>query len=142
MSVLSDLYVSAPDLAIDYDDLEAQQTFPDSDREQFKGLTVLELSTLWAIIRKKSWDVSQMRGFEKILMRDGGERLIYRLPDAFLSVVSDLDDPAAGAAAEKWAQTDELRCAAADVRPVIDALGRLAGVARQSGRGVYIWNCL
>ena len=51
MSVLSDIYISRNSEAVKYD------TTPDSfaERAQYKGMTPLELSTLWAIMRGAEW---------------------------------------------------------------------------------------
>jgi hypothetical protein len=139
MSLLADLYISTPALAAAYD---KNQNAPQEDRAQYKGFTPLELSVLQSLIEGWEWDVSMMDSFTRILERDGGERLIHQLPDGFLERLASLDDAAVTAASEAWAQTEELACAPAGVRPAIADLRRLAQRARSSGRGVFLWNCV
>ena len=72
MSVLSDIYISREDEAVKYD--TAPATF--AERAQFTGMTPLEYSTLWAIMRGIAWQASSMRDFPCLLQKDGGERLV------------------------------------------------------------------
>jgi hypothetical protein len=139
MSLLCDLYVSTPDRALSYDE---QQDVPDSERAQLTSLTFLEFSTLWAIIQGQPWDDPHMNGFEKLFDTEDGERAIYRFPAELVTLAASLDETSAAKAAEAWAQTDELHCSAADIRHVIDDLSRVSRVAQQSGRSLYLWNCL
>jgi hypothetical protein len=77
MSVQADIYVSRDDEeAIRYNSEPA--TF--KDREQYTSFTELELSTLWAKVRGIEWDVNSLDEFHTVLVQDGGERIIKRLP--------------------------------------------------------------
>src|SRR5882672_288942 len=82
MSVIADFYVSAADHAIVYDNPDEQATFL---RARHNGITPLEVSTLWAAINGRAWDVAIMEEFECVLERDRGERLIHQLPHDFLT---------------------------------------------------------
>jgi len=140
MSLLAVLYLSQGDQeAVKYD------SEPDafSDREQYTSFTELELSTLWAKMRGIDWDVSSLDGFRpSVLLEDGGERTIQRLPAAMTTELAGLTPEQISAAAAKWATTDELACEPSDVQPIIEGLVRLAKNASQTGRNIYLWNCV
>jgi hypothetical protein len=139
MSVQADIFVSP-------DDKEAARynREPDTfrDRQQYTSFTVLELSTLWAKIRGIEWDVSSLDEFPTVLVQDGGERSISRLPSAMAVELARLTPEQISIAATKWAATDELACESADVQPIIEGLVRLAKTASETGRNIYFWNCV
>ena len=138
MGVLSDIYVSRDDDALKYD------TAPDQFRErcQYKGITVLEFSTLWSIMRGIEWDVGLMDEFPCLLQIDGGERLIQRFPLAMVSELAGLSSDRIGTVTTAWAATEELNCDPTDIRSVVDDLVRLSRKADETGQGLYLWNCV
>ena len=139
MSVQADIYVSRNDEeAIQYDSEPA--TF--KDREQYTSFTALELSTLWAEIRGIEWDVSSLDEFHTVLVQDGGERTIKRLPKPMAVELAGLTPEQISIAATKWAATEEMHCETADVQPIVEGLVRLAKAASETGRNVYFWNCV
>jgi hypothetical protein len=140
MGVLSDLYLSTPDLAAGYgENLEV----PAGERAEFKRLTFLEFSMLWAIMEGVPWEEDRhMDVFEMVASRDDGGEMIFRFPEEFIATASTVEPAHAAAAAEAWSQTEELACTAGDIRPAIDELIRLARLALQSGKSVYLWNCV
>lgn len=139
MSVQADLYVSRDDQdAIRYDSEPA--TF--EDREQYPSFTELELSTLWAKMMGIEWDVNSLDEFHTVLVQDGGERTIKRLPASMAIELARLTPDQISTAATKWAATDEMACEAADVQPIIEGLVRLAKRASATGRSIYFWNCV
>ena len=138
MSVLSDIYVSTDTEAVKYD--TAPDTF--TERAQFKGMTPLELSTLWSIMRGVAWDVTMMAEFGCLLQIDGGERLIHSFPAAMVKSLGQLTEEQMRDFSAKWAATDELACSPSDIQPVVEEMSRLARAAGNSGRGLFIWNCV
>ncbi len=138
MSVLSDIYISRDDEAVKYD--TAPATF--AERAQFTGITSLEYSTLWAIMRGVQWQASPMREFPCLLQKDGGERLVHGFPAEMLAALGQLTPDKIREVAGKWAATDELACSPSDIQPVIEAFVRLARSATASGRSLYLWNCV
>jgi hypothetical protein len=139
MSVLTDLYLAEPKHAKDYD---VGQKCPEVDRAQYKGITTLELSTLWAIIQKKEWDVAMMDEFPQIMIVDGGQRLIFEIPHSAMECFALLPDSGIGGAADAWSKTDELGCEADDIRPVIEEIVRLSKSGRETKRSLYLWICV
>ena len=140
MSILADLYVSTPDKALAYDEV---QEAPEGERAELTGFTSIEFSTLWAIIEGKAWEEAHMDAFETVLEKNGGERMISLVPGKLVELAAALDDAGIAAAAEEWAQTDELEhCEPEELMTVIEELRRVARVAKESGRGLYLWNCI
>jgi hypothetical protein len=139
MSLLAELYLSRGDQeAIKYD--TEPGTF--KDREQYSSFTELELSTLLAGIRGIEWDVNLVDEFPSVLLEDGGERTIHRVPTAMTAALAGLTPEQISTAATKWAATDELACEPSNVQPIIEGLVRLAKNASETGRNIYLWNCV
>ena len=137
MGVLADIYISPDGDAARYD---GRPEWPGGDRVQYKGVTPLELSTLWAIVRSREWDISMMKKFPCILEVDGGGRLIHKLPAAMLADLVTVAPERLEDVSRRWATTDELCWPQRDAREVIDDLLRLARRAAETGRGVFLWN--
>jgi hypothetical protein len=141
MSLLSDIYISSDEEAVKYD--PAPATF--AERAQYKGVSPLELSTLWAIMQGIKWDVASMDEFKCLFVIEGGERLVHSFPPTMLTALCQLTPDQIREISGKWAETDELACAGADIRdiqPVVEDMARLARLAAPSGRGLYLWNCV
>jgi hypothetical protein len=138
MGVLADIYISRNDEARGYD--KTPDRF--ANRAQYKGFTPLELSTLWSLMRGTEWDIALMEEFPCLLQVDGGERLIHGLPATMISDLSRLTPEQIATLSPKWAGTEELCWSPDDAREVIESLVRLARDATESGRGLYLWNCV
>jgi hypothetical protein len=138
MGIPADFYVSRDDEAVKYD------TVPDqfADRAQFKGITSLEPSTLWAIMRGTEWDVADLDEFACWLEKDEGGVLIHGFPEAMVSDLQRLSSDQIRDVSAKWAATDELACPPDDIRPEVEALVRLSRLAAGSNRKLYLWNCV
>ncbi len=138
MSILSDIYISRDTEAVKYD------TTPDifTERAQFNGMTPLELSMLWAIMRGSDWDVAMLKDFACLLQIEDGERLIHSFPAAMVTVLGQLTSDQIRDVSAKWAATEELACSPSDIQPVVEEMTRLARSATASGRGLYVWNCV
>jgi hypothetical protein len=139
VALLADFYLSTDSEALEYD---SSQSVSDLDRERFSSITPLEISTLGAILQGVEWDVDMMDAFECLLVRDGGERLIHRLPAGLVSELASADEQTLNDAAEKWARTDELECDPSDVQPILDGLFRLSRRSHETNRNVCLWNCV
>jgi hypothetical protein len=138
MGVLADLYLSRDDQeAIRYD--TEPGTF--KDREQYGNFTELELSTLWAKMKGIEWDVDSLDDFHTVLVKDGGERTIKRLPTSMTDELARLTPEQISSAATKWAATDEMSCEPSQVQPIIEGLVRLAKIASAKDQKLYFWNC-
>lgn len=138
MSVLADIYISRNDDAVKYD--AAPDEF--ADRVQYKGITPLELSTLWSIMRGVEWDAAMMDQFPCLLEINDGERLIHRLPAAMISELATIAPDRVTTLTSAWAATEELNCDSVDIKPVVDDLVRLSQRATETGQSVHLWNCV
>ncbi len=105
----------------------------------YGGFSVLELSTLWAILRGEEWHSDLADDFPCVLSDD--PFFIHRLPDAMNGVLLSLAPDQVRETTAAWAETDEMDCAPDAIRPIVDDLIRFAGMARESGLSVYLYNC-
>ncbi|HEV2294708.1 MAG TPA: hypothetical protein VGR35_12715 [Tepidisphaeraceae bacterium] len=137
MGVLADIYVASRNEAAEYD---ADPKRFAAEAASWKLFTELELSILWALLQGREWDVELMDRFENVLTKDGGERMITRLPDEFIDDILSVDEGRIEQAVNEWAVSEELGCDPEEVRPFVDDLKRLAQVARSSGRSLFLWN--
>ena len=138
MSVLADIYISREDEAVRYD--AAPDQF--ADRAQYKGFTLLELSVLWSIMRGVEWDETSLDAFQCLLEKDEGEHLIHRLPAEMVAELSKLTADQIAVISPQWAAIEELAWPPDEARPVVEDLVRLSRRAAESGRSVYLWNCV
>ena len=138
MGLLADIYVSRDDEALSYDSTPAKF----AERAQYKRISPLELSMLWAIMCDIEWDLSSLDEFPCLLQVDGGDRAIHRLPAQMVTDLSRLTPARIAAVSPKWAVTEELGWSPDDAQPVVEDLVRLARRAAESGRNVYLWNCV
>jgi hypothetical protein len=139
VSLLADAYTSRDDAdAVRYDTEPAKF----GDREQFKSITILEISTLWSLMRGIEWDVNLLDQFPCVLEIHNGERLIHRLPQEMAANLACLTPDEVLAVASKWAVTEELACEPGDVQPIIDGSVRLAKKSSATGQRIYFWNCV
>lgn len=138
MSLLAAIFVSSDEDAATYD--STPERF--GERGEYKDFTPLELSTLWSIMRGTEWDGDMMDEFACLLEIDGGERLVHSLPPAMVSELAALPPDRVASVTSAWASTEEMDCNPEDIRPIVDDLIRLARIARESSRGVYLWNSL
>ena len=106
MGILADIYVSRDDEAVQYD--ATPDAFP--DRLQYKSISSLELSTLWALMSGIKWEVNLMKEFACLLVKDEGERVIHKVPPAMLRDLAALTPQQVEVLAAKWAATDEFAC--------------------------------
>ena len=139
MGVLAEIYIASDDQqALKYD------TSPDvfADRRQYRSFTALELSTLWSIMQGAAWDVALMDAFPALLVVDGGERLVHRIPKPMIESLAKMTKEEILTSSEKWASTDELRCKPSDVQSIIEGLIQLSQEASATGKGVCLWNCV
>jgi hypothetical protein len=140
MALLADFYISTDKDALAYD--ENQSLVPPSDKAEYKGFTPLGLSTLWAILNGRDWDVKLMDEFACLMVKDGGAQLIHRAPEAFLMLLASADPETLKRSADAWARTDELDCDPSETEPIVLDLVRLAQRAKATNKNLYLWNCI
>jgi hypothetical protein len=132
MSVLADFYVSSPDQAASYDkEQKADQNLVAS----YKNITPLEITTLWAIVENREWDVALLDRFTNIPLVDSGERLIHELPNELFETLFTIPPDEMDDIANRY-------CRGEDVKPIITDLVLLARIAQTQNKKIYLWNCV
>jgi len=146
LGMLADFFIAYPAEAMRYAN---RNDDPDEGEEielllnpaQFKGITGLEIGTLWAILECREWDVKRHMP-EDICVGEDDESWLYRFPDDLTSILANSDKEGLTRASEQWAKTEELDCDSADLLPLLENLQSLARQAGVKGQSVYLWGCL
>jgi len=144
MSILADFFVSLPEQALQYASSPETHAALKPTLQPFEAsrLTSLEMGTLWAIMDGAGYDPGT-HVLEDVQWGEGNESWLHRFPDAFVALLAGLDERSKTAAAEAWAQTEELQCSPSDVQPVLAQLHGLADrQMRSNGESLYLWGCV
>lgn len=140
MAVLSDIFVSLPPVAGQYDPVKNSkgkgQLF---EVVQYKGLTNLEIGTLWAIMDSEEFDFDK-HALESIKPQES--TWLFRLPDPLVQRLAGLSSESIAAIAPVWADTEELQWAPSEAEEVIVDMVRLAKSARSQSKSMYLWGSL
>jgi len=142
MGILSDLFVSTHEDASLYQERYLARALKSSayQRVEYKGITDLELGTLWAVVQGDEWDINVHR-LNQVAFGAGGETWLFRFPDAFVRSLQSLDEARISRASELWASTEELKCAPTYLMPVVSDLNRLSKLAT-GDKGLFLWGSL
>jgi len=108
---------------------------------QYNGIGSLDIGILWAILENTAWNAKRHMP-EGIRIDDDGEAWLDRFPADLTRLLADADADTLARAASAWSHTEELDCAADELRPVLDDLQTLAREALAGGKSVYLWGCL
>ncbi|MGX9699302.1 hypothetical protein ACWYXK_20220 [Janthinobacterium lividum] len=146
MGLIADFFIAGPAEAIRYanrieDSDEGEEIELLLKPVQFKGITDLEIGTLWAILERREWDIDKHMP-EDIYVGEDGESWLHRFPDELTSLLASSNVDALESASEQWAKTEEIDCNAADLRPLLKDLQSLARQAATTGQSIYLWGCL
>lgn len=133
----SDFFVSEPARAKDY--LISRRDFADDDQSGWECITPAELSTLYAIVDGCEWSRSLLESFVLIAATEGNRQEIYGFPRTFVERFARLTAAEVETATTAWAQTEEMNCAEAAARPVIEDLVILSKKALATQRSLYLW---
>jgi hypothetical protein len=141
MGLLSDFFVAKPDAVTTYD---GGTSFPRELYCQYKGLMPVEVSGILASLRGVPWDAALLDEFP-IVHQDSEEGpWTIAIPDDMTDSLASLKESDFGAQATAWSEAtrEELDWSASDFDPVVRDLVRLARLARETGKSLYLWNCL
>jgi hypothetical protein len=146
MGVLADFFSADPDTALRYahrldDSDEGEEIVRLLHPAHYKNITGLEIGLLWAILEDREWDASKHLP-EDIDLGEDGEAWLHRFPDELAQLLAYADQDGLTRAALRWAETEELDCDPAELRPLLDDLQQLARNAAAGGKSVYLWGCL
>src|ERR1700756_892531 len=123
MGILADFFVANDAIAQQY---EGNWSGPSEDCLHSKGIGIVELSMLWALLESKPWEASLLASFQDLKEEGDVEQSVYRLPEELVAALSALDRQAIDRAADGWAKTEEL--AGSDLtilRSVLDKIAQL-----------------
>jgi hypothetical protein len=144
MGILADVFV-----ATEYD--AKQYANPDTHSDpalrkritlaEFKSLTSLEFTTLWAILENVDWDVEHHELIDESNEGDD-ESWLFRFPEQLVDLLAAMNETTLIDANSLWAATDEIDCDPSEMLPVTQQLQALAIKARASGCKMYLWGCL
>ena len=135
MSILSDLFVSEPEKAQEYAKFPSDRL----ERAQFKGLTDLEFTTLWALIKNEEWDIDE-HSLEAV--GEPGDTWLFKFPSSFVDALSSLDQAGVSRVSPLWASTEELEWEPSEAQEVIEELVRLANLTKSNSKRLYLWGSL
>src|SRR6266536_3111202 len=140
MGIIADLFVASPEAAADYAASQLRGRPAHLKKYQpaeYKGLTPLEFSSLWALIATEEWN-SKKHMLAKVSYGDGNESWLFSFPDPFVRLLANLDDKQIDHYSVEWAKTEELSGSApAGLRPIIVDLRRISRLALASGQPMY-----
>src|SRR5713226_8245724 len=111
MGILTDLFVAESLDAPNYEALHSSNKLAAAqfERVEFKGLTDLNFTILWALLESQEWDVNT-HALESVAMGMDGETWLFRFPAPLVAKLAALDKSGIARAAALWAQTEELMC--------------------------------
>jgi hypothetical protein len=112
-------------------------TLPPEDVAELSGVDTLKMSTLWAIIDGKPWDVELMDEFQEIYTTDS--EWLYRIPDDLTKKLAVLDDSRIEQVASAWAKTDEMLCKPAEAVELFNIIAEIAKRSIQTSRSFYLY---
>jgi len=144
MGILTDLFVATTEDARAYDPARSNRTelLAKYQPAEYKHLTYLEFSTLWAILAEEPWDFDKHH-HECLHLPAEGETWLFRFPEAFVLLLAGLTDSKLEAVVTAWAQTEELASwSTTDLKPMVVDLRRLAQQASQTSKGLFLWGSL
>ncbi|QOF80066.1 hypothetical protein [Variovorax sp. 38R] len=147
MGLLSDFFVASEEEATRYadrmsEDDQGKATASHVRPAAYKGLTDLEVGTLWAILEGKEWDADLHELESDEGGDDEGDSWLFRFPDRLVQLLAHAEHSALEAALHQWAETEELQVDADELRPVVLDLQRLAKQAIAEQKSVYLWGSL
>ncbi|MGJ7502094.1 hypothetical protein ACSFBF_17185 [Variovorax sp. ZT5P49] len=146
MGILSDFFVASPEEALRYANRIEEPDEGDEIEEllepvQYKRFTDIEITTLWAIMEDKEWDVDRHM-LEYVELGEDNDAWLNRFPDELTTLLTQVDSASLVPVLERWANTEELACEPTELHPVMEDLRRLAAEAVGKKKSVYLWGCL
>lgn len=107
-----------------------------------KGIDTVKLDALRALLGEKAGDEDLG---EPAAIADAGERLVFRIPPAFVAGLAALSAAERAKTAKAWAKAEEFaldRWKPADVARALDAICALAAKAVEAKKAVFLWMCV
>ena len=140
MSILSDFFIAE---GTDVPDYEGGEAVAAEDKLQLRRITSLEAAGMLAAIRGLSSRKGLSREFE-LLTEPEAEEWTFSVPSDMVEKLATIPKTEFGALAQAFAEStaEELGWQQADFLPVVEGLSDLSQRARESGKQMYLWNCV
>jgi len=147
MGIIADIFVATPEAAADYEASQLRGRSAHIEKYQpaeYKGLTPIELSKLWALIASEKWNIEKHM-LTEVSFGDGHESWLLSFPDPFVRLLANLNDKQVDQYAVEWAKIEAFQIAdstSTDIRPIVVDLRRMAKLAMTTGKPMYLWGSL
>ena len=140
MGILCDFFIADGSTVPNYDGGEG---FADADKCQFRDLSPLQGGQFLAVLRDEEYDVSMVSEF-KLVTPEEAEEWTMSVPQDMVIKLAGIRDDQISEFAEKFAYVtrEELGWAPDDFIQIVAQLVALARRAVESGKTMYLWNCL
>lgn len=140
MGILSDFFIADGPGVPDY---QGGQAVPAEDRCQLKSITPLEAAGMLAVLRGDDDCLSLLDEFE-VLTPEDAEEWTMSVPSDMVQRLAAIGPSEVSAVAAEFATAtiEELGWSQDDFEPVVSELSALAKRAIESGKNMYLWNCL
>lgn len=99
---------------------------------EFKTITDLDISNLWAIVNDEEFDFDKHE-LLPLEIDDSDDNEIFELPETFLARLAQYSVDDLATISEKWAGTEELQTEPSALLPIVEHLYQLA----KKGKSVY-----
>ena len=134
MSNLSAFFVASRSDARSYMNHKLD-VIPSNAIVEASGLTDLEVSVLFAIVKREEFDFDKHE-FEPSDETESSN--LYRLPSRFVRAIAGLQESEIDSVCESWATTEEMACEAEPLVPLVHGLKRIAAMV-EKGRDLYFY---
>jgi hypothetical protein len=138
MGIIADFIIASENEALHYG--KTQSGIPVDDRLEMKSITMVELSTLLAILKGEEWHDGLLDLFPMLEDPADPELCVTRVPDELLGRLTASEHDWEQVA-KKWAATEEMQWNPEDARTVIEELTHLALRAERLRKPIHLWNC-
>lgn len=143
MSPLSDLLVASKD-ELDRI-LEMPSPLSEFPGVDVKGISIVEISKLMAILEEREWTVEDIDRFPPIREAGPDGPWLFRLPSQLVDQMAELSEEKARELADVRAETEELQMSGWDhntARSCLEEMIGLAAKANVEGKLLTMWNSL
>jgi|GEM_PF-6285434 len=143
MGMLTDFFVSPADIAADYEfaliNEEDNTAFETYERREYKKLTSLELAQLRALLAHQPFSIDAH--MLEVVSSEKHEGITEAFPDEFRDMLADIRAEQIPDLAKKWSAAiiEEINYSPTVLELVLSDLRDLAQIARNSGKGLYMW---
>ena len=140
MGILSDFFIADASTVPNY---AGGEQFEAPDKCQFKGLTPLQGGQFLAVLRGKEYVVDMVSEF-KLVTPEDAEDWTMSVPQDMVETLAaiEVDQIPNFASQFAYATSAELGWSADDFEPIVTQLAALARRAADTGKSMYLWNCL